>query len=257
MQLKNIFFKILLIGFILILCTDIIVHIWFAKDFDLLFDSAIFNNVVTPVFTIVSVVIYSFALFITIAQNKIILSQNIKPFFEKEIEKLLIKGKEIDIESILFENEKINALNYTQYINKTFLLLSKNKEYIEDYNRLSKLCTENTEYFKNRSYIKEILFLNDFAIGIGPIYFFYNDIIELIGEINSSKLIDEDKELLKKQIKRTFLLEYIALNNIQNKHNHLMLPIPLIFNSWQKDIEYKQLAETRFSQHLKFFNEEL
>lgn len=256
MNLKDNIVKLLLVTLIIIISSDLIVRVWFNKNLDLLFDSVIFNNVVTPLFTIISVIIYSVALFLTISQTKIILSQNIKPFYEKEIEKFINKAENIKIESILFEEENVNALNYITYISKTFIKLIRNKEYIEDVTQFKNGCDLDLEYFTARSYIKEVLFLSDFTMGVSPIHFFYQDLKEFIIEIDDSKLIEEDKKLLKKQIKRTFVAEYLALINLRTIT--LLPEIPLIFgNTNSRKIVYKRLTQTEFNQYSEFFNKNL
>lgn len=256
MSLKDNIVKLLLVTLIIIISSDLIVRVWFNKNLDLLFDSVIFNNVVTPLFTIISVIIYSVALFLTISQTKIILSQNIKLFYEKEIEKFIDKAENTKIESILFEEENVNALNYITYISKTFMKLIRNKEYIEDINQFKNECDLDIEYFINRSYIKEVLFLSDFTMGVSPIHFFYQDLEEFIIEIDNSKLIEEDKKLFKKQIKRIFVAEYLALVN--SRTITLLPEIPLIFgNTNSPKIVYKSLTQTEFNQYSEFFNKNL
>lgn len=241
--------KILVILAVTFLIIDIGLRYWYFKNFHLIFDSVIFNNVVTPIFTIISVLIYSFALFTALNQNKVILSQNIKPFYEKEIEKLLLEGKEIRFLSLVSEEEeKINAYNYLTFIHEKFVSLSRNDHYNEDYNDYKKGIIKDKNWFQKRSYRTELFFLNQFAFGISSVSYFYKKIIQLISEVNDSKLIEEDKILLKRHIFRTFLKEYMTFIETQLNYKNFMPPIPDEYGFPIKNIEFKQLAETKFGE---------
>ncbi|MFA7446067.1 MAG: hypothetical protein WCY89_08985, partial [Flavobacteriaceae bacterium] len=101
-----------------------------------------FNNVATPVISFVAVIIYTITLYYSIKQNRIILSQNrtilsqgIKPFYDKEIDNLIEKAKKIKIiEDNLYRNKEINALNYVEFIKESLVSLYHNKDFMQEYN---------------------------------------------------------------------------------------------------------------------------
>ncbi len=244
---------------ILLLLTDLITGVWYWNRLNLKFNSANFNNIITPTFTIIATLIYGFALFNTMNQNKIILSQSLKPHYEKEIENLVIKSREIKIEGELTNNDesiKINALNYIEAINNSIIKLSKNKEYLEDYAKYENNEILNIDYLKSRNYFVNLLFLSQFTIGMNSISFFYDDIKILIQEINQSNLISEDKELLKKNIKRNLLSEYMAFIDFLDKHPLIVPPIPLL-NYYNENIEFKLISKTKFREYFDWFKNEL
>jgi ABC-type uncharacterized transport system permease subunit len=75
----------LLIVLIILVTIDLTTGIWFWNRKNLMFEPSNFNNTLTPIISFCAFIVYTIALFTTIRQNKIILSQNIKPFFEKQI----------------------------------------------------------------------------------------------------------------------------------------------------------------------------
>ena len=257
---------ILLVIAIALLLTDLFTGIWYWNQLNLNFDSANFNNIVTPIFTIIATIIYGFALFLTINQNKIvlnqnkiILSQNIKPYYEKEIENLITKATEMKIDGeISIENasSNINALNYINAIQSSIVNLSQNEEYLEDCEKYERNELLTKEHFENRNYYGKILFLSRFTLGLNSVTFFYQDIKLLIQEINTANLISEDKIILKKQIKRNLLSQYMAFVDFMDKHSSLVPPIPIIFNLPEK-IEFQLLSKTNFREHYDWFKIEL
>lgn len=258
MKIKQIIIFLLCIATLLLL-TDLITGIWYWNRLNLKFDSEKFNNIITPLFTIIATIIYAFALFTTINQNKIILSQNLKPLYEKEIEILITKSRDIKIKGEITNDAEpieITALNYIKAINNTIINLSQNNEFIEDYSKYKNNELLTRDYFKSRNYFGKLLFLSEFAFGINQVSFLYQEIKLLIQEINQSKLISDDKELLKKQIKRNLLSEYMAFIDFMDKHPLIVPPIPIVFDL-QENIEFKLLSKTNFREHFDWFKSEL
>jgi len=265
MKIKHIVIFLLCFA-ILLLLTDLITGIWYWNRLNLKFNSANFNNIITPSFTIIATLIYGFALFNTVNQNKIILnqnkiilSQNLKPHYEKEIDILITKSREIKIEGESTNDDKqikIDALNYIEAINDCIIKLSKNKEYLEDYSKYENNELLNIDYFKSRNYFGNLLFLSQFTIEINSISFFYEDIKILIQEINQSKLITEDKELLKKRIKKNLLSQYISFIEFMDNQPLIVPPIPVLYN-FQDKIEFKLLSKTNFRKYFDWFKSEL
>lgn len=265
MKIRHIIIFLLFIAIALLL-TDLFTGIWYWNRLNLKFDPANFNNIITPIFAIIATLIYGLALFNTVNQNKIILnqnkiilSQNIKPHYEKEIENLMTQSREIKIKGEITNDDepiKIDALNYIKAINDTIINLSQNKEYLEDYAKYENNELLTIDYFKSRNYFGKLLFLSEFTIGINAVSFFYQDIKLLIQEINQSKLISEDKELLKKRIKRNLLSQYMAFIDFMDKHPSIVPPIPIVFDLQEK-IEFKLLSKTNFREHFDWFKSEL
>lgn len=252
-------FSIILVVVILLLL--IIKTPQFFYDFysNLFESSSDFNNKVTPIISIIAVIIYALALYNTINQNKILLSQNLKPYFENEIENFIKKSKkELTSKKLLIDRielpKKITAQNYINVLSRVFIALIKNSEYQSDLKEFNKGVKFNNEYFETRSYFKEIFFLTEFTFQYSPIQSHYGEILEFIREINLSKLIDEDKELLKKRIKRTLIGDYIAFIDFSDRNPSLITP-PIPFISMDKlDCKFIKINNTDFRKHYEIFN---
>lgn len=213
-----------------------------------------FNNIATPFVALLSLVVYSIALFHSFRQNRIILSQGIKPDFDKQIDKLVKTAKKIRFvnkNENLYLDEEINALNFLDYIEKSLLTLVHNKEYMELYNKESYI--ENKKMYdainSNSNYRHHLMFLYDFIIHNEEIYQLYSKIKPLIIHINNSKMIEEDKLLLKNRIKYELNIDkYIQINQEKS--------FPKIYMG--EDIGRTQaLKETYFGEFLDFFKKEL
>lgn len=240
----------LLIICIILLILDISTGIWFWNRVNLLFNSSNFNNILTPIISFLAFIIYALALYMTIKQNKILLSQNIKPFYEKRIDELIINSKKNKINYYTDDEIKeCHLLEYINVLNKKIIELGINKDYLLDLNRYRNGIIINKEYLKTRSYYGTSLFLAGFSLPFNPdLEFYYNDIIDIIEEVNLSKMIKEDKILINKRIKHIFLRDYIAFfEYIQNHKKHIP-PIPII-DPIKGTIEFTQLSETGFKEY--------
>ena len=100
------------------------------------------------------------------------------------------------------------------------------------------------------------MFLSDFTFELSPINNFYNEVFQIIEEINLSKLIEDDKYLLKFEIERTLVGEYLAFVDSLDKHSFLTTPIP--FFSMNKDnCKFININKTDFRKYYDLFNKVL
>ena len=250
MKTKHIIIGLLTL-LIVLLSTDLITGIWFWNKYNLIFDSDNFNNILTPIVTFLAVIIYTIALFLTIRQNRIILSQHIKPHFEKEIEELLKEAKKSVPLKIDKKKKKYNLFNYTKLIMDLTIELVRNPEYLEDLKKIQAKENLSDEYVRGRTYFEVALLLNSFMIaGNLTLTTFYGKLKNLIDEINNSKLIEDEKLLLIKRIEAKFLNDYFALIKYFDKHNSP--PIPNVITIDRK-VEFKPLNESSFRNHYNLF----
>lgn len=244
---------------IILILIDIVIRCFFGFNFQLPFESTYFNNIVTPLATCIAAYIYALALFNSIKQNKILLSQTIKPYFEKEIDRLIIESDEITIRTVIIENKiKINKIiNVRNYIHLIYDIceeLSKNEDFENDFNDFKKGIFYKKKHFEERSYYSEVLFLNKLTLGVAVIPSFYDKIKSLIEEINVSNLIEDDKILIKKSIFRIFLADYIRfIEFLDTKPPFFMPPIPCLYTSSNNNIEFKNFNRTSFRNHYDLF----
>lgn len=242
---------------VILLVIDILTGILFWNRYNLIFEPNNFNNILTPILTIISTAIYATALFITIKQNKIILSQNIKPHYEREIEAYIAEADNIKIiNNSIHKDQDITAKNYIKYINESIFSLAKNEEFHEDYDKYNSNEKITVNHVMKRDYIYDLMFLTEFTM-LSKVSFFYDKLKEIIEEINKSKLIEEDKQLLKKRIERSLLSEYLAFIDFEDKHINLIPPIPLLYQDIGKsEVEFGQISKTGFRKNYEYFKKE-
>lgn len=251
---KNII--ILLFCVILLITVDLLTGIYFWNRSHLNFNSQNFNNIVTPIVSAVAAIIYALALKTTLRQNKIILSQNIKPHFERNIDELFVEAKTTKVGARQQDDSPLNftLLNYPLLVKDLVLELAKNRDFEEDYKTIFKeKNSKSTDYFSGRSYYPVALELNGFLIGNFSITFFYDKINNLMDEIESSQLIDDDKEHLIKRVKQTFLNEYMSLVSFFEKNKNIIPPIPFVLG-YDNEAEFHYLTESEgFRKHYDIF----
>jgi hypothetical protein len=249
--------------FILLLTIDLVTGVWFWNRNYLEFSSQLFNNILTPIISLIAVIIYSFALYQSIKQNKImhsqyriLFSQNIKPYYEKEIEFLLTKAEGLTIKNLTLElgQTSFNALNYTSGIYSAISLLIYNQEFQEDVKSYKDGNKFKYDYLEKRSYYNCFLFLTQYLTIMNPIDSFYSESKSLIEEIKLSNLLSEDKTMLKKRINRLLIKPYLDLVLFFNSNKNFIFPI---YNPLKPEIEFKPFSETAFTKHFDWFQKNL
>lgn len=124
----------MLVLIIILLGIDIFTGIWYWNRNNLIFNPVNFNNILTPILTLLAIIIYGIALFTSIEQNKILHNQNIKPYYLREIKKLKNRAKKTEINHLgVFDEEKVHLLNYTKYLMSAITKLTKSNDFINDY----------------------------------------------------------------------------------------------------------------------------
>jgi len=100
------------------------------------------------------------------------------------------------------------------------------------------------------------MFISNFSIGIGEIFFLHGDIRTLITKIETSKLIPEDKNLLKARIYSEFLAEYMEFITLDRKHQ-ITPKFPDIYQGTKlAEIEFKKISETGFGSSYEWIKKE-
>jgi len=249
----------LFIIIIVLLLIDIFTGIFYWNRTNLLFDSSEFNNVSTPIIGIISFIVYSLALFLAFSQNKTILSQHLRPYYEREINRTINELEKEKIDTVLIETDgkEYNGINYPNLISNQLMILSKNTDYLKDLTDYENETKFKTEYLKKRSYYPIIVFLYQYTIGLYN-KFRYDSLKELIIEINEAKLLNEDKRILKKRIKKEILLDYISFVDFEQTSLIETPPIPNIYNFPNRNkIEFKKISDSNFKDHYEWFKDKL
>lgn len=262
MKLKYLILTLLLILIALII-TDIITGIWFWNKYNLIFNAANFNNIITPILTLIAIIIYGLALFTSIKQNRIIYDQSILPYYLDEIKKLKKKAKNKNFDTLnLFEGKKVNLLNFTTHLFSAITNLTKNIEFLKDYEDFKNGIERNFEYFKTREYFNYLMFIYEFTIGF-DIKFNFIDVKQLVEQIDSSELIKNNKTILKKRIKRELhIQEYIAFVEFFDKNSGKIAPlIPMTLESILKNngqkVMFKSITDTSLKEPYEWYKNNL
>ncbi len=247
---KTVFISLIIILIILV-AIDIGTGIWYWNRLNLKFDSTQFNNIATPIVSIVSFIIIFFTLLVSMRQNSINLSLSIKSYFERKIDLLLDEAKNTKLNDAivanLFPNENYNGINYVNSIVKSIKLLERNEQFKDDYREFKELGnSRDREYYKERDYYKIVLYLNQFTLSFNDFGSLYNQIQNLFVEINTSKLISEDKYFLQRRIKAEILQDYLSFIEKEKKYKIHEYEIP-IMDEIPKPITYKYFHETEFA----------
>jgi hypothetical protein len=89
LKMKRNLLSILLVTFSMIVSVDILIRIWFGKFHQTLsFNPENFNNIVSPFVGMISLLFFGYTVLETIRINKVLMSQNLRPHFEKEIDRI-------------------------------------------------------------------------------------------------------------------------------------------------------------------------
>lgn len=248
--IKNIIFGLLVLLIILV-AIDIGTGIWYWNKLNLKFDSTEFNNIATPVTSIISFAVVFFALFVSIKQNKINVSLSIKPYFERKIDLLLAEAENTKLDDAiaanLFPEDNYNGINYVDSIVKATKLLERSDQFRDDFRDFENTAVpKSMEYYQARDYYKVVFFLTQFTMGFNMFGSSKAKIQNLFTEIKTSKLISEDKDFLQRRIKAEILQKYLSFIENEKKFRIHHYKFPILYER-QNPITYKFFYETEFA----------
>ena len=250
--IKKNYKTVLIIFMIILLLLDITVRLEFTKINLGGFDPSYFNNIVTPIATVISIGLYFYALKLMTKQNAIIGSQNSYPFIDmqfnqtkKVLEKLVAIQPPVP-------DKNCTAFNCAANIYETMLKVRSNKEFISDEIDYLSGIRRPRSYYEDRSYFSEICFLTHYCFfGISE----YSSVVSLIEEIEKSKLEDEVKLQFKKRILNELVSEYVNIMVIWDVSPE-SYQIPMI-NLDEKNVKYESILSTNYRNHFDYFKKKL
>lgn len=237
---------ILLMAACLLLIGDIVVRSWFSNGLHLVFDDDNFNNIVTPIATIISIGIYTWTLLVLIKQNKVIHSQNLKPNFQREYDSL-IKSLSGKIDNIL----TYKPIDLPEMFWRFHVDLGNDKHYKDDIRFHHMGNSDKYNFYEiGCSYKKIASFLQLFAeSGI----YHYDPLAEFIKRVKESDLMEDDKEHFLLIIKTEVVNKYIYfIDNMSYTDRLYLIPI-----SNGNLVEFKPFAFTAIRKHYDLFVKEL
>lgn len=158
-----------------------------------------FNNIVSPITGIISLIVFLYTLRLAVSQNKmlndqnqVIMSQQIQSQLEYEFEYIkrqLNKDlRDVEEEETFKEFTALTVLPIFSEILTDFR--TKNKDYSEDRDNYHNHVKRRQEYFRSRSYFPKLMFIYKYSRKIMVINEMTKD---LIISVNESSLLPERK----------------------------------------------------------------
>ncbi len=245
-----IFFFLILLGVLVLI--DIFTGIWYWNRLNLEFSDTVFNNIFTPINSIISTILYGLALFLTIRQNKTINSYNIKDSFLKDINKLRKEAENFKVE--LKGKYKTDFLEFEHVIMEIFNELESNKEYLKDTKELNSPIPD--EKFKQKSYFPQMLFLMNF-FNRHTHHNHYSNLKQIIEEVISSDMIINHKRKILNEIENELLRDYLFLSSMID-YSVSIIEFPILIPRLDiKDFKYQwiKIKETGFIDFYNWYNE--
>lgn len=152
-------------------------------------------------------------------------------------------------------------MNFTTHLSSTIVNLTRNVDFLNDYRDFENGIERDLEYFKERSYFELLMFIYEFTVGL-EIKFIFIEIKELVKEINSSKLLEDNKRTLRKKIKKELnIREYIAFIEFYNDSSGRFAPLlPMIFEGvlrGNNKVIFKSISDTSLKEPYYWYKENL
>jgi hypothetical protein len=218
-------------------------------------ESTIFNNIATPVATIVSIGIYAWTLVILIQQNRIAHSNNLKPYFERRFDFVLNKLNERSIK-YRYYTDLFNSFEILDIIYNDLREVAGNGGYLMDlqnYKSNFSLRVKDIESYNTYigNYVDHLYPFCNYGIPR------FNLVSSLVEQLNESDLMEMDKVNFKEQIKTEMIEPYIKfIGRILIVKDQFL--IPFIYEADENDIvPWKPIIQTKISNHYDFFLKEL
>ncbi len=246
---------ILLISIPVLLLIDILTRYFFILHLE--FDSTIFNNVITPIGTVVSAILFFYALALTIKQNKIILSQSLKPHFDEKFKRIEEDFQKTGRLPNYGARPKATAKKMVDDLWEIYRALSQDAEFQDDlHSHINNIGFKpNIKYFQSRTYHELAQCLTSYATNT---LWDLKAVVEFIDDINSSNLVDDDKKYLKKRIKEVLVDEYFWLIE-NNDFDDTMFYFPFLrYKDPFSEIQFVHLLrQPNFRKYYEVFKKEL
>lgn len=218
------------------------------------FSSSLFNNIVTPIAALIGIYFYSRALNVSQEQNKLLLSQNLKDNYLKEIDMLIHDSQEtlvLGMNSVFtgFKLKDIKGVKfYDEYI-KLISDLRKDKDFIIDNRKFRrKEFIEEVDYFETRTYSEYSLYFVPFIYGTSEYFKLINSALDLLKVISLSKMNNQDKLILFNILYSKILVDYLQLYNLEsNLFKEAYIPDQFTTDR----ATFRKLFETKFGYYLE------
>jgi len=250
--IRNLFVPLASLAVVLLL-VDIAVHVWFGNRYHLKFDDATFNNVVTPIVSVITAIAFVYISFnqnkLVLRQNKIIISQGLKPYYEQLVKKLIAKFKKTEFKYSTDDDMKYNGINWTDILQRTLHETFITNDYEEDLKDYQLGNRKPFSYYRSRSYFSS---LNSVDTILYKMEERYKGLRTLEYQITNSNLIGEDIEQLNRKIHFGVLEEFFkyyakekARADVANFSDEDGRIIPILFDGvkLKNEVTFKNILE--------------
>lgn len=159
------------------------------------FNDTRFNNIVTPIAALLSVVLF---FLLTLKQNSLSTSQNLKYNFEKQLEN--IKDN--------FKKSFNGGLNCFEIQEQLFSLafVKNDPDFLTDYNAIRNGHPEPQQYYEGRIYYQQINGIVNY-LNTGLPHF--HPTIKLLNDIKTSEMLESDLDYVRQRIQSELIAGYL------------------------------------------------
>ena len=201
--------------------------------------------VLTPIISLIAVFIYAKALKNSKDQNNVLLSQNIKPNFEKEIDFLIIEGDKngMVLENLDFSKEKktykISGVLESLY---PYIRSLANSEEFQTHRKNRIELTEET--IKSKNYSNEIFWTRHIIYRTSKYARYFENIELFLKKVEASRMINEDEYAIKNRLRRLVLEDIIQFYNGYYKETGLTEMLIPVYTLENHKTEWRKLEES-------------
>lgn len=258
MQVMKVFTNrnlLLLVAFLLI--ANLATWYWFIIGMHLIFSSEIFDHIVSPLSGILGFIAIAYAIFVSAHQNRIAQSQNLRPYFDREIDKIEERiSKKVFKPGITSPSAReYTGFTYEKYLNDLIMECVRDLHFAEDHKTSEQKNSFTWEYLLTRTYGDKVLLIGEFTHGLGN-RFEYDTLIDLIKEIKESKLIEDEQAQLIRRIKKEIIGDYLSM--IRWFRNPIVPTIPIMnIETIPPTYIFTRLGNTSLADHYELFEKEV
>ncbi len=218
----------------------------------------------TLIATIVSIYLYYKALKLSGEQvsqvnksNQVLLSQNIKPDFDREIDVLKEQGKTININhwsELEGKNITYNFKDILQKLLENFMAIEEKNRYSDKLPEFKRII-KTVDDFSKLEFYNELMYLHNVLDFYFPLYNYFAKIREMVRRIRSSEMIEEHKHFTKINLEREVLGANILYSRIILKNfGNVEYPI---FNISSNKMQWIKVKDFKLMLLLEDLNNDL
>jgi hypothetical protein len=250
--MKSKYYKLLIIlvsVLALILLVDIFMGFWFWHKGILIWDANNFNNIITPIATILGVIVYAVSLWFMYKQNRIIQSQSIKLYYDNRIDKFIDEqDKVIDYISIAGKSVNFSFRNYIKKLSTIYIELEGDSDFEIDSKSTTGIKTIDIEKKPYYAKYKGVFYSISATHVFTNLYHYHLNVYHLGLKILHSKLTNDDKKVLVDRIEEELINDYMHFVKPRKGCDTCVLKFPIRKDPTNKSQTFVPIHKTEFGQ---------